>query len=78
MIAPLGEFWGRMADIQAKVANVPDKWLLKFAASEAHRRDIRKMGTATNATLLYRGRAVLEAVEAGETFSDEKQEGGQA
>ena len=61
--------WGRKEDIQVGVAHVADKWLLKFAAK--YPQHTRKFGPSKNATMLYRSAAVLESVEAGETFETE-------
>lgn len=58
--------WGRKEDIQGVVANVPDNWLIRFAANRPN--DTRKFGDSRNATLLFRSAGVLEAVEAGEMF----------
>lgn len=68
--------WGRMRDIQEQVANVPDKWLVAFAA--VHGSDVRKFGPSRNSTLLYRSAAVLAAVEAGEIYGAQDAENGSA
>lgn len=56
--------WASMRAIRARVADVPERWLVRFAAS--HPFDIRKFAAARNGTLLYRVAAVLEAIETGE------------
>lgn len=60
--------WARKDDVQTMVANVPDKWLLHFAA--ANPQHVRKFGDSRNSTLLYRSAAVLDAVEQGVIFKD--------
>ena len=54
-----------------KVAEVPDNWLVRFAANQPN--DIRKFGDARNSTLLFRTSAVLAAVEAGMYFATEEE-----
>jgi len=60
--------WGRKNDIQANVANVPDKWLARFAVERPQ--DVRKLGSSGNSTLLFRSTGVIDAVEKGQFFGD--------
>lgn len=59
--------WVSKKGCREKVAEVPENWLIKFAANQPN--DIRKFGDARNSTLLFRTSAVLAAVEAGMYFA---------
>ena len=65
MSAPV-KVWASKRSIRESIADVPENWLERFAVSQPE--DLRKFGTARNATLLYRVSAVLDAVEAGLYF----------
>jgi len=58
--------WASKKSIREEVADVPEGWLDRFAASQPA--DIRKFGDAKNSTLNYRVAAVLEAIEDGKYF----------
>ena len=59
--------WVSKKGCREKVAEVPENWLVKFAAAQPQ--DTRKFGDARNSTMLYRSSAVLAAVEAGMYFA---------
>lgn len=61
--------WASKKSLTASVADVPDNWLVRFAAAQPN--DIRKFGSARNSTLLYRSEAVLAAIEDGRYFRTE-------
>ena len=64
--------WVSKKGCREKVAEVPDNWLVRFAANQPN--DIRKFGDARNSTLLFRTSAVLAAVEAGKYFQSAVEE----
>ena len=55
--------WATERKIRNEVAELPEKWFDSFKTNQPA--DIRKLGDANNATLLFRVEAVLEAVENG-------------
>lgn len=65
MIPPV-KVWASRRSIRESIADVPENWLDRFAIAQPE--DLRKFGTARNATLLYRTAAILEAVEQGLYF----------
>ena len=62
--------WVSKKGCRDKVAEVPENWLVKFAAAQPQ--DTRKFGDARNSTMLYRSSAVLAAVEAGMYFATDE------
>jgi hypothetical protein len=64
--------WVSKKGCREKVAEVPDNWLVRFAANQPN--DIRKFGDARNSTLLFRTAAVLAAVEDGKYFQSSVEE----
>lgn len=53
--------WATAADIRERIAAVPVNWLVRFINRFPH--DVRKLGNAKNATLLFRVSTVLRAIE---------------
>ena len=64
--------WVSKKGCREKVAEVPDNWLVKFAAAQPQ--DTRKFGDARNSTMLFRTAAVLAAVEDGKYFQSSVEE----
>lgn len=58
------KIWASAAAVRAEIADVPENWLIRFAATRPD--DTRKLGESSNSKLLYRSSAVLEAIESGE------------
>ncbi len=58
--------WANRNAIMTEVATVPKGWLDSFALN--HQEDCRKFGNSQQSAMLYRVQAVLDAIEAGETF----------
>lgn len=65
MRAPL-KVWASKRSVREGIADVPECWLDRFAVAQPG--DVRKFGSARNATLVYRTSAILDAVEAGLYF----------
>lgn len=61
--------WVSKKGCRDKVAEVPENWLVRFAAAQPQ--DTRKFGNASNSTFLYRTTAVLAAIESGLYFRTE-------
>lgn len=53
--------WATALDIRERIAAVPASWLVRFINRFPH--DVRKLGNARNATLLFRVSTVLKAIE---------------
>ncbi len=60
--------WATMDGIIAEIAEVPENWIKSFGIK--HPNDFRKFGDAKNSRTLYRVDAVLQAIEAGESFRE--------
>lgn len=58
------KIWASAAAVRAEIADVPENWLIRFAAARPN--DIRKFGESANSKLLFRSAAVLDAIECGE------------
>ena len=56
--------WASKDAIMSEVADVPENWLRAFAVR--HPLDCRKFATTRNGSMMFRGEAVLQAIESGE------------
>ena len=62
--------WATANAFRERVADVPERWLYKFAAN--HRESIRKFAKARNGKLLFRVQDVLDAIERREEMPNEQ------
>lgn len=60
--------WASKKAVRSEVADVPFNWIDSWIA--AHPSDVRRMGTADNATIVIRVDSLLKSIEDGEIFKD--------